>query len=161
MNATRNTLPASARKKAVQLLNSAVADLFDLYARTKQAHWNLRGQSFFALHKLLDEFAATVQEHIDSAAERATALGGIVEGTLRDTVKRSRLKKKEEPASKSGQRDWIRELADVHAACGDHIRSAIKKVSDEDDFGTADLLTDALRDLDKQLWILEAHVERK
>lgn len=161
MNATRNTLPAPARKKAVQLLNSTVADLFDLYARTKQAHWNLRGQSFFALHKLLDEFAATVQEHIDSAAERATALGGIVEGTLRDTVKRSRLKKKEEPASRSGQRDWIRELADVHAACGDHIRSAIKKVSDEDDFGTADLLTDALRDLDKQLWILEAHVEKK
>ena len=161
MNATRNTLPASARKKAVQLLNNTVADLFDLYARTKQAHWNLRGQSFFALHKLLDEFAATVQEHIDAAAERATALGGIVEGTLRDTVKRSRLKKKEEPASKSGQRDWIRELADVHAACGDHIHSAIKKITDEDDFGTADLLTDVLRDLDKQLWILEAHAEKK
>lgn len=161
MNATRNTLPTSARKKAVQLLNSTVADLFDLYARTKQAHWNLRGQSFFALHKLLDEFAATVQEHIDAAAERATALGGIVEGTLRDTVKHSRLKRKEEPVSKSGQRDWIRELADVHAACGDHIRSTIKKVSDEDDFATADLLTDALRDLDKQLWILEAHVEKK
>ena len=161
MNAIRNTLPASARKKSIQLLNSTMADLFDLYARTKQAHWNLRGQSFIALHKLLDECAATVQEHIDTAAERATALGGIVEGTLRDTVKRSQLKKKEEPASKSGQRDWIRELADVYAACGDHVRRAIKKIADEDDFGTADLLTDVLRDLDKQLWILEAHLERK
>ena len=143
------------------LLNNTVADLFDLYARTKQAHWNLRGQSFFALHKLLDEFAGITQEHIDSAAERATALGGIVEGTLRDTVKHSRLKRKEEPASKSGQRDWIRELADVHAACGNHVRSAIKKLTDEDDFGTADLLTDVVRDLDKQLWILEAHLNRK
>lgn len=158
MNATRNTLPAATRKKAVQLLNSTVADLFDLYARIKQAHWNLRGQSFFALHKVLDEFAATTQEHIDVAAERATALGGIVEGTLRDSVKHSRLKKKEEPASKSGQRDWILELADVHAASGDHVRSAIKRLSDEEDFGTADLLTDILRDLDKQLWILEAHL---
>jgi len=160
MNATRNTLPQATRKKAVLLLNGTVADLFDLYARTKQAHWNLRGQSFFALHKLLDEFATTTQAHIDSAAERATALGGIVEGTLRDTVKHSRLKKKEEPASKSGQRDWILELADVHAACGEHVRAAIKKLTNDDDFGTADLLTDVLRDLDKQLWILEAHLNK-
>jgi DNA-binding ferritin-like protein len=36
MNATRNTLSASTRKKAVTLLNNTVADLFDLYARTKQ-----------------------------------------------------------------------------------------------------------------------------
>ena len=160
MNATRNTLPAAVRKTAVQVLNGTVANLFDLYARTKQAHWNVRGQSFFALHKLLDEFAAAIEEHVDAAAERATALGGIVEGTLRDAVRHSRLKKKEEPSSKSGQRDWIRELADVPAACGQQVRAAIKKLTDAEDFGTADLLTDVLRSLDKQLWILEAHLNK-
>jgi len=111
MNATRNSLPTATRKDAVRILNSTVADLFDLYARTKQAHWNLRGQSFFALHRLLDEFEATTQEHIDSAAERATALGGIVEGTLRDTVKHSRLKKRrnqyQNPASATGFANWL------------------------------------------------------
>jgi len=160
MNATRNTLPAAAREISTELLNSAVADLFDLYARTKQAHWNVRGHSFFALHRLLDEFATTLQEYIDAAAERVTALGGYVEGTLRETVKHSRLHQTEEPESKSGERDWIRELADVHAECSDHVRAAVQRVTSARDFGTADLLTDLLRELDKQLWILEAHLSR-
>lgn len=161
MNVTRNTLPATTRRTAVQVLNETVAGLFDLFARIKQAHWNVRGTTFIGLHKLLDEFAATTMNHIDIAAERATALGGLVEGTLRDSVKRSPLKQKEEPASKSGLRDWISELADVHASSSEHVRAAIKKATEADDFGTADLLTDILRDLDKQLWLLEAHINQQ
>jgi starvation-inducible DNA-binding protein len=160
VNATRNTLPAAAREISIELLNGAVADLFDLYARTKQAHWNVRGRSFFALHRLLDEFAARLQQSIDAAAERVTALGGYVEGTLRETALHPRLKKAEEPALKSGERDWVRELASVHAECGDHIRAAIERVTAAKDFATADLLTDLRWDLDKQLWILEAHLNR-
>ncbi|MES1181021.1 MAG: ferritin-like domain-containing protein, partial [Verrucomicrobiota bacterium] len=68
---------------------------------------------------------------------------------------------KEEPDSISGMRDWINELADVHAAAGEHTRKAIKKITDAEDFGTADLLTDVLRTLDLQLWLLEAHLNRQ
>lgn len=158
MKPTRNPLPLKSRQIAVNALNTAVAELLDLFARVKQAHWNLRGLSFIGLHRLLDDFAATILKDIDEAAERATALGGIVEGTLREAVKESGLGRKEEPASRSGQRDWIRELADTHSACSSHVRSAIKKLTDAEDFGTADLLTTTLRHLDKQLWLLEAHV---
>jgi starvation-inducible DNA-binding protein len=161
MNKTRNTLPSPVRKDAISVLNDTVADLFDLFARIKQAHWNVRGTTFIGLHKLLDEFAGRTLNHIDLAAERATALGGIVEGTLRESVKHSHLKKKEEPASVSGMSDWIRELADVHAAAGERVRAAIKKLTDAGDFGTADLLTDILRALDLQLWLLEAHINRQ
>ena len=87
MNKTRNTLPPPVRKEAIVVLNNTVADLFDLFARIKQAHWNVRGTTFIGLHKLLDEFAERTLNHIDLAAERATALGGIVEGTLRESVK--------------------------------------------------------------------------
>jgi len=126
MNKTRNTLPLSVRKEAITLLNDTVADLFDIFARIKQAHWNVRGTTFIGLHKLLDEFAARTLTHIDLAAERATALGGIVEGTLRKTVKHSHLNKKEAPASVSGMSDWIHELAEVHAMAGEQVRKAIK-----------------------------------
>lgn len=158
MKPTRNPLPLKSREIAVESLNTTVAELLDLFARIKQAHWNLRGLSFIGLHKLLDEFASTLLGHVDEAAERATALGGVVEGTLREAVKQSGLAKKEEPDSVSGQKDWIKELANRHADCSNHVREFIKKVTEEDDFGTADLLTDILRDLDKQLWLLEAHI---
>lgn len=160
MKKTRNTLPLETRKLAVKCLNRTVAETLDLFARIKQAHWNLRGMAFIGLHKLLDEFAANTLADIDVIAERATALGGVVEGTLRDAVKQSGLKKKEEPSSVSGQADWLRELADAHATATAHIRVAIKKLTDEDDFATADLLTDVLCHLEKQLWLLEAHLDK-
>lgn len=161
MNETRNTLPQAVREKAIAVLNQTVAELFDLFARIKQAHWNVRGTTFIGLHKLLDEFAEVTMEHIDSVAERATALGGLVEGTLRESAKLSQLKKAEEPASKSGLNDWVHELADVHAAAGEHVRAAIQVTTDAGDFSTADLLTDILSQLDKQLWLLEAHINQK
>jgi starvation-inducible DNA-binding protein len=161
MNKTRNTLPPHIRKEAIVALNNTVADLFDLFARIKQAHWNVRGTTFIGLHKLLDEFAVRALNHIDLAAERATALGGIVEGTLRESVKHSHLTKKEEPSSISGMSDWIHELADVHAAVGERVRMAIKKLTASEDFGSADLLTGVLRTLDLQLWLLEAHINRQ
>jgi len=161
MNKTRNSLDPALRRKSIAALNLVVADLIDLFARIKQAHWNVRGTAFIGLHKLLDEFAATTLAHIDDAAERATALGGIVEGTLRDSAKNSPLKKKEEPASRSGMSDWIHELADVHAASGRIVSKAVLDLSEAYDFGTADLLTGILRDLDKQLWLLEAHINQQ
>jgi starvation-inducible DNA-binding protein len=161
MNKTRNTLPPPVRKEAIMVLNNTVADLFDLFARTKQAHWNVRGTTFIGLHKLLDEFAGRILNHIDLAAERATALGGVVEGTLRESVKHSHLKKKEEPQSISGMSDWIHALADIHAAAGERVRMVIKKLAAAEDFGSADLLTDILRTLDLQLWLLEAHINRQ
>ncbi len=160
MHATRNTLPLATRQTAVQLLNRTVAELTDLFARIKQAHWNLRGLSFIGLHKLLDEFAAGTLTHIDAVAERATALGGVVEGTLREAVKGSRLDRQEEPPSRSGQTDWIHELADAHAEASTHVREAVKILTDAEDFGTADLLTDVLKHVEKQLWLLEAHIQK-
>jgi starvation-inducible DNA-binding protein len=158
VNTTRNTLPLPVRGEAMVVLNNIVADLFDLFARIKQAHWNVRGTTFIGLHKLLGEFAARTLNHIDIAAERATALGGIVEGTLRESAKHSHLKKKEEPSSISRMSGWIHASADFHAAAGERARRAAKKLTAAEDFGTADLPTDVLRTLDLQLWLLEEHI---
>jgi starvation-inducible DNA-binding protein len=71
---TRNDLPPNTRTKVIELLNARLADAIDLGAQTKQAHSNVKGPNFIALHELFDKVAENVEEHIDTLAERVTAL---------------------------------------------------------------------------------------
>ena len=66
-------------------LNSRLADCLDLQTQTKQAHWNVRGANFIALHKLFDEINESVEGFSDSIAERAVQLGGTARGTARQS----------------------------------------------------------------------------
>src|SRR5258708_38569601 len=79
---TRNDFPASVRTPMVTLLNSRLADAIDLGSQAKQAHWNVKGPNFIALHELFDEIAVHIEDHVDTLAERITALGGTAHGTI-------------------------------------------------------------------------------
>src|SRR5947199_9777153 len=88
---TKNDLPEASRAEAVALLNQRLADCIDLQAQCKQAHWNVKGPTFIALHKLFDEITEDVQEYADLLAERIVQLGGIAEGTVRAAAERPSL----------------------------------------------------------------------
>ena len=89
MYPTRNDLPDNIRKAAIQLLQSRLADVVDLGTQAKQAHWNVKGPNFIALHELFDSVASDVANYTDLIAERITALGGIAEGTAAVAAERS------------------------------------------------------------------------
>lgn len=88
---TRNDIPHHVRSAMIELLNQQLADAFDLYSQTKQAHWNVKGMHFIQLHELFDSLASSVLEFVDDIAERATALGGYAKGTARMAAHHSRL----------------------------------------------------------------------
>ena len=157
MHATRNDLPAGTREKVIALLNQNLADAIDLGLQAKQAHWNVKGPSFIALHELFDKVAEVAEEGIDELAERITALGGIADGTVQTVGKRSRLAPY--PTDLVKGRDHVAKLADAIAAVGKHARAAIDESDKLGDKDTADLFTGISRDLDKQLWFVEAHLQ--
>ncbi len=157
MHSTRITLPLTTRKKIIALLSQNLADAIDLYSQIKQAHWNVRGQDFIALHELFDKVATLAAEHVDLLAERIAQLGGETRGTVRVAAKHSRLS--EYPLTISDDRQHVAAVADVIAAAGGNYRKAITQSDDAGDAVTADLFTQIARELDKQLWFVEAHLQ--
>ncbi len=152
---TKNSLTPKVREQVCDALNQILADLSDLYSQTKQAHWNVRGPLFIALHKLFDELAETVELHIDPLAERITALGGTALGTVRMASQYTSLE--EFPTHGHDDTIFLPALIERYGACTNSIRKQIDATADLGDMGSSDLLTGIVRDLDKGLWLLEAH----
>jgi len=150
-------LPAAVREPLNALLNQQLADTFDLQSQTKQAHWNVKGPYFIALHELFDELAEDLEEHIDTIAERVTALGGTALGTARLAASASRLA--EYPLDIGDGQQHVAALAQRYAALAASSRAAIDAAGKLGDADTADLFTAVSRALDKALWFLEAHVQ--
>src|SRR5262245_7081625 len=88
---TENDLPESMRAELIPLMNQRLADALDLQLQMKQAHWNVKGPEFIALHKLFDKIHESVESYVDLIAERLVQLGGVAEGTARIVAEHSRL----------------------------------------------------------------------
>jgi starvation-inducible DNA-binding protein len=155
---TRNDLPPTARAEIGHLLNQRLADCIDLQTQCKQAHWNVKGPSFIALHKLFDEINEEVEAYVDLIAERIVQLGGIAEGTARVVAERSSLNVY--PLVTSSGPEHVETLAAALAAVGRTVRLGIQEMDELGDADSADIMTQISRGLDKALWFLEAHLQQ-
>jgi starvation-inducible DNA-binding protein len=150
-------IPEGNRHKLAALLNARLADALDFQTQAKFAHWNVKGNDFYQVHLLFDAVAGHAEEHIDLIAERITALGGTAFGTVRMSAQSSSLPEFE--ATGRGSMEYVRALAATLAKHGNAIREAIDKAEELEDIGTSDLFTQISRELDKDLYFLEAHLQ--
>jgi starvation-inducible DNA-binding protein len=153
---TLNDLPVTVRTTVVELLNGRLADAIDLGAQAKQAHWNVKGPNFIALHELFDKVAEHAEAHIDSLAERITSLGGMAHGTIAAVSRRTSLQPYPEEITEGGHH--VKALSSAVASFGSKVRNAIDESARAGDAGTSDLFTGISREIDKDLWFLEAHL---
>ncbi|MGE0009818.1 MAG: DNA starvation/stationary phase protection protein Dps [Candidatus Babeliales bacterium] len=158
MHATKNSLPENQRVELCAILNKTLASTTDLYVQCKQAHWNIKGMSFIGLHLLLDKIAEEVEEQVDVVAERVTSLGGTALGTIQETVKNTQLR--EYPVDIFDEKDHIAHLTHNIAILSELARTDIEKSEEYGDMATNDLYIDLVRMLEKNLWFLEAHVQK-
>jgi len=156
---TKNDLPEATRVEVIGLLNQRLADCIDLQTQCKQAHWNVKGPTFIALHKLFDEINESVEEYVDLIAERIVQLGGIAEGTIGAVEGRSTLV--DYPLALSRGAEHVAALSDALAAFGRTARVGIEEMNELEDAGSADILTEISRGVDQWLWFVEAHQQEE
>ena len=150
-------LKSNTKTAMIDLLNARLADAIDLALVTKQAHWNLNGPTFIAVHELLNELRDDIDEHVDIIAERVAQLDGVALGTVQNVAKASKLTPY--PTDIRKVADHLAALVDRYAALGKSTREAIDTADEAADADTADILTAFSRSLDKNLWFLKSHLE--
>ncbi len=155
LHETKIDLAKGKREKLIGILNQSLADAVDLKSQAKQAHWNVKGSNFIALHELFDRVATELDTHVDDIAERITTLGGVAMGTVRISAEKSSLAEYPHEIS-----DGTAHVDALSTALSDFGKKARKNIDTTDDLGdkdTADLYTGVSRNVDKLLWFVEAH----
>lgn len=147
----------NARKTSIETLNACVADAIALGLAVKQAHWNVKGKNFIAVHELFDAVHANLQAHIDVMAEQVQILDGVAMGTLEVVGKASRIEPY--PTNLTKAEDHIKAVCDRLRAYGAAVREGIETTDEAGDADTADILTAASRAADKDLWFLSSHLD--
>lgn len=159
LTSTKNDLPEPARQEMTGLLNQRLADCIDLKTQAKQAHWNVKGPSFIALHKLFDSVSEAVEGYSDLLAERIVQLGGQADGTARVVAQRTTLL--DYPTTLTTGGEHVAALSDVLAQFSRSARIGIAEATELEDPASADILTEVTRGVDQWLWMVEAHQQAR
>jgi len=149
-------LDSDIRRAIVELLNITLADEAVLTAKTRCAHWNVRGVDFFELHTLFETQYQLINNISNEIAERARMLGGYAIGSLEEFLKHTRLE--EQPGDVP---DILHLLAD-HETSIRFLREDARKCTEEyEDEGTLELLVSVMRLHEKMAWMLRSYIENE
>ncbi|HHY01823.1 MAG TPA: DNA starvation/stationary phase protection protein Dps [Paracoccus sp.] len=150
-------LEDNARKTAITELQACMSDGLALSMALKQAHWNMRGPNFIAVHELMDQVKARLDPGVDDMAERIQQLDGTAIGTVEEVAKATELPPY--PTNVTKVADHLKEVTDRMRAFGERLRGAIDTVEEAGDADSADILTEVSRQIDKDLWFLQSHLD--
>lgn len=154
---TKIDIEKGTREQVIEILNQRLADASDLKSQAKQAHWNVKGMNFIALHELFDQVATEAEAYTDLIAERITTLGGVALGTVRVAAQTSSLS--EYPLEIADGAAHVDALSNALADFGKKVRADIDRTDALGDKDTADIFTEVSRGIDKSLWFVEAHLQ--
>lgn len=146
---------SEAQKEASYLtLNKYLVDFSNLSLITKQAHWNLQGKNFISVHEMLDEFYSMLQKYTDIFAERLIQMNLPAVATAEHLSRNSSFQ--EYPPEISSVEEHLYSLLERYSQTANSLRGDIDKA--EADAATIDYYTQALEELDKAVWFIEAHL---
>lgn len=146
------------RAGVVSVLGQVLADQHVLYLKLRNVHWNIVGARFHELHEVFEDQYTGLAVAIDATAERIRKLGGVSPGSMAEMIALASLTERKGELVHGDEA--IKTILDDHETVIRALREFIDQVDEElGDAGTADFLTDLIRDHEKAAWMLRVYLD--
>jgi starvation-inducible DNA-binding protein len=143
------------REEVGNELQATLVELIDLSLVGKQLHWSIVGRHFRSLHLQLDELIDSWRELADTVAERSVAIGHMPDGQARAVAEAA--EREPLPAGQIGDHAVVRELTERLQSAAERARGRMDRLG-EFDGASQDVLTEVVRALEMQLWMVRAQL---
>lgn len=152
---TRSGTKEEDRYKIVKIIHRDLASCLDLAAMCKQAHWNVKGHNFIAIHRLFDEIYEYLAGVADTLGERIAAYGHTALAGAKYVIENSYITPYPDYITHCdehclGIADRLATLANTYSISINELDNIGSKV-------TSNVYQDIVFNLDKYLYFLEAH----
>ncbi|MBT3349008.1 DNA starvation/stationary phase protection protein [bacterium] len=137
----------------VRELSEILASNYILYIKTQNYHWNVTGPAFFGLHAMLEKMYNDLFTANDDIAERIRALGNFAPGTASEFLKLSFV---DEPTEIPSAEKMVETLLADH----EKMAEKMKKLAQNADEGTQDLLSPRVATHEKTAWMLRSFLAK-
>ena len=137
----------------INILNEYMANLKVLNNNLYNMHFNIVGESFFGLHRKLQEYYEKVALMYDAAAERIKMLGGMPITSLKEIEEVSTMKSMKSMNFTGKQ--VLEVLDNDFSFLRDYTKDLIEYYDKEKDYYTISMLEDNLNYIEKQLWMIK------
>jgi len=138
-------------------LAKLLADEFVLDTKTRNAHWNVEGPDFHAMHLFFESQYEMLDDIMDGVAERIRSIGHYAPATLKAFLELTHLSERSD--SKNDSMGFMKELLADHESIIIFIRENINKFASEyNDAGTSDYITGLMEQHEKMAWMLRSHL---
>ncbi len=143
------------RRVVADGLSGYLANLYSLYLKTQNFHWNVTGSEFYSLHLLFEKHYEAMAEEIDEVAERIRSLGMMVDASFSSFKKLSSIG---EEHKKLTSKDMLLYLIEGHQVLIRQGRSVSEEAEHAQDCGTVDMMGRRMGEHEKMLWMLRSQV---
>jgi starvation-inducible DNA-binding protein len=133
-------------------LRRLLADVFAVYAKTKNFHWHMSGPHFRDYHLLLDEQGDQLFAMTDDIAERARKIGGTSLRSISDIGRHQRVLDNNEDFV--SPQEMIDELLSDNRHLIQYLRAAHEVCDKYNDVATASLIENWIDESERRVWFL-------
>ncbi len=143
------------KAELIKKMNVLLADLQVEYVKLHNYHWNVKGQLFFSIHNVTEEYYEYMTGQYDEVAERILQLGGKPLATMAEYLENANLKEESNNEFNAGQ--VIEALLSDFSSLLESFKSVSEAAGEAGDVSTANIADDNIQWFEKAIWMLKAH----